>query len=83
MVLCGLEIVVAVLAATTAVAGAIAGVSELMPFFKKISSNGIIHSVYHLLSKKDKCKKEDVEEVVEDAAELVEDITDLVNEINK
>lgn len=83
MVLCGLEIVVGVLAATTAVCGAIAGVSELMPFFKKISSNGIIHSVYHILSKKDKCKKEDVEEVVEDASELVEDITDLVNEINK
>ena len=83
MVLCGLEIVVGVLAATTAVCGAIAGISELLPFFKKISSNGIIHSVYHLLSKKDKCKKEDVEEVVEDVTELVEDITDLVNEINK
>jgi len=83
MTFCGLEIVVGVLATTTAVCGAIAGISELLPFFKKISSNGLIHSVYHLLSKKDKCKKEDVEEVVEDVTELAEDITDLVNQINK
>lgn len=60
-----LEIVVAVLATTTAVAGAITAVSEALPFFKRISSNGILHSVYHLFNK-EKCEKpiEDLPEIL-------------------
>tara|TARA_R110000787_G_scaffold38287_1_gene96623 strand:+ start:3177 stop:3386 length:210 start_codon:yes stop_codon:yes gene_type:complete len=49
-----LEIVIAVLATTTAVAGAITAVSEILPFFKKISGNGIAHTIYHIFNR-EKC----------------------------
>lgn len=80
---CGFEIAVPILVFATALCGAIAGASEILPFVKKVSSNGIIHSIYHLLSKKDKCNAKDVEEVIEDAEELVEDVIELVEEVKK
>ena len=51
---CGLEIPLAIMATITAITTMIAGISEIMPFFKKISSNGVAHSIYHLLNK-EKC----------------------------
>lgn len=80
---CGFEIAVPILVFATAVCGAIAGASEILPFVKKVSSNGILHSIYHLLSKKDKCNKEDIEDIIEDAEELVEDVVELVEEVKK
>ena len=44
-----LEIILPIIIAVTAVAGAITAVSETLPFIKKISGNGILHTVYHLL----------------------------------
>jgi predicted transcriptional regulator len=81
--MCSLEIVVPILGCVTGVCMVIAGVSEAMPFIKKISSNGLVHSVYHLVSKKEKCKKKDIEEVIEDAEELVEDVAELVEQVKK
>jgi len=44
---CGLEIVIPVIAAITAIVGLITAISETLPFIKKYSGNGIIHSIYH------------------------------------
>ena len=49
---CGLEIPLAVLGCITAIATLLTGTSELLPFIKKISGNGVIHSIYHVLNKK-------------------------------
>jgi len=43
-----LEITIAILATTTAIATAITAVSEALPFFKRISGNGVIHTLWHL-----------------------------------
>tara|TARA_R110002012_G_scaffold294410_1_gene490555 strand:- start:582 stop:785 length:204 start_codon:yes stop_codon:yes gene_type:complete len=51
---CGLEIVVAVLGCITAIATLGGAVSEALPFIKKISGNGMIHTIYHLFNK-EKC----------------------------
>ena len=51
---CGLEIVVAVLGCVTAVATLGTAISEGLPFIKKISGNGMIHTIYHLFNK-EKC----------------------------
>lgn len=49
-----LEIILPAIIAITAVAGAITAVSETLPFIKKVSGNGILHTIYHLL-KPDEC----------------------------
>tara|TARA_R110000772_G_scaffold4432_5_gene15789 strand:- start:2303 stop:2506 length:204 start_codon:yes stop_codon:yes gene_type:complete len=49
-----LEIILPVVIAVGAVAGAVTAVSEALPFFKKISGNGILHTIYHLI-KPDEC----------------------------
>jgi len=56
MTLCGLEIPLAIVSCVAAVAGAITAVSEMLPFFKKISGNGLVHSVYHLIYKPEACE---------------------------
>lgn len=61
--MCSLEIILPVVGCITATAVAITTASEVLPFIKKISGNGVAHSIYHLLSKKEKCKKI-VEEVI-------------------
>tara|TARA_R110000787_G_scaffold28041_2_gene76828 strand:+ start:619 stop:819 length:201 start_codon:yes stop_codon:yes gene_type:complete len=58
MVLGTLEIIVGVLSATSAVCGLFITVSEALPFIKKYSGNGIVHSIYHLI-KPEKCIKDD------------------------
>tara|TARA_R110002167_G_scaffold295433_1_gene499966 strand:- start:1429 stop:1656 length:228 start_codon:yes stop_codon:yes gene_type:complete len=50
-----LEIIVGVLSATSAICGLFITVSEALPFIKKHSGNGVIHSLYHLIIKPDKC----------------------------
>ena len=49
-----LEIILPIIIAVTAVAGAVTAVSETLPFIKKLSGNGILHTVYHLI-KPDEC----------------------------
>tara|TARA_R110002124_G_scaffold242825_1_gene407963 strand:+ start:1152 stop:1352 length:201 start_codon:yes stop_codon:yes gene_type:complete len=49
---CGLEIPLAVLGCVTAIATLLTATSEGLPFIKKISGNGILHTLYHLLNKK-------------------------------
>ena len=48
---CGLEIPLAVLGCITAITTLITTISEGLPFIKKISGNGVIHSIYHLINK--------------------------------
>ena len=43
-----LEIILPIIIAVTAVAGAVTAVSETLPFIKKISGNGILHTMWHL-----------------------------------
>ena len=45
-----LEIILPIIIAVTAVAGAITALSETLPFIKKVSGNGIIHSIHHLIN---------------------------------
>tara|TARA_R110000764_G_scaffold231628_1_gene323350 strand:- start:1062 stop:1262 length:201 start_codon:yes stop_codon:yes gene_type:complete len=45
-----LEIILPIIIAVTAVAGAVTAVSETLPFIKKISGNGILHTIYHLIN---------------------------------
>lgn len=54
-------IILSVLATVTAIATAISTVSETLPFIKKVSGNGVVHTVYHLFNK-EKCIdiKEDI-----------------------
>tara|TARA_R110000744_G_scaffold345835_1_gene451267 strand:- start:356 stop:559 length:204 start_codon:yes stop_codon:yes gene_type:complete len=49
---CGLEIPLAVLGCITAIATLLTATSEGLPFIKKISGNGILHTIYHVLNKK-------------------------------
>jgi len=48
---CGLEIPLAVLGCITAITTLITTISEGLPFIKKYSGNGVIHSIYHLINK--------------------------------
>lgn len=52
---CGLEIIIPILGAITAIATLGTALSEGLPFIKKWSGNGIIHSIYHLIKKPDEC----------------------------
>ena len=52
---CGLEIIIPILGAITAIATLGTALSEGLPFIKKWSGNGIIHSIYHLIRKPDGC----------------------------
>lgn len=65
--MCSLEIIIPILAAITACATAVAGASEVLPFIKKLSGNGIAHTIYHLFHK-EKCvpSDESVDESVVD-----------------
>tara|TARA_R110000765_G_scaffold369321_1_gene459533 strand:+ start:56 stop:259 length:204 start_codon:yes stop_codon:yes gene_type:complete len=49
-----LEIILPIVIAVGAVAGAITALSETLPFIKKISGNGVLHTIYHLI-KPEKC----------------------------
>ena len=51
---CGLDIVVAVLGIIAAVATATTALSETLPFIKRISGNGVIHTITHIFNK-EKC----------------------------
>tara|TARA_R110000772_G_scaffold33153_2_gene80810 strand:+ start:305 stop:499 length:195 start_codon:yes stop_codon:yes gene_type:complete len=48
---CSLEIIIPILGCITAIATLMTGISEGLPFIKKISGNGVIHSIYHLINK--------------------------------
>lgn len=52
--MCGIEIIIPILGAITACATAVAAASEILPFIKKLSGNGIAHTIYHLFHK-EKC----------------------------
>ena len=45
-----LEIILPIVIAVGAIAGAVTALSETLPFIKKISGNGIIHSIHHLIN---------------------------------
>lgn len=47
-------IILSVLATITAVATTVTTVSETLPFIQKISGNGVVHTIYHILNK-EKC----------------------------
>jgi len=49
-----LEIILPIIICVSAVAGAVTALSETLPFLKKVSGNGIIHTIYHLI-KPDEC----------------------------
>jgi len=53
---CGLDIVVAVLGCVAGVCTAITAVSEVLPFVKRVSGNGVLHSITHLFNK-EKCNQ--------------------------
>ena len=54
---CSLEIIIPIIVCITAVATATTALSESLPFLKKFSGNGIVHSIYHLI-KPEKCLDE-------------------------
>ena len=51
---CSLEFILPIIVCITAVAGATTAISESLPFLKRFSGNGIIHSIYHMI-KPEKC----------------------------
>lgn len=52
-----LEIILPIIIAVTAIAGSITAISETLPFIKKLSGNGIVHTIFHLI-KPDECLNE-------------------------
>ncbi len=56
---CGFEILVPILATITAICGMTTAISETLPFLKKLSGNGIIHSITHLF-RPEKCITEEI-----------------------
>ena len=52
---CSLEIIIPILGCITAIATLGTAISETLPFIKRISGNGIIHTITHLYNK-EKCE---------------------------
>ena len=48
--------VCSVLGWTVAITGLLTAISEILPFIKRTSGNGIIHTIVHIITRDPKCK---------------------------
>jgi hypothetical protein len=78
--ICVFEILVPILGCVTAIATLGTVISEGLPFIKKISGNGMIHTIYHMFNK-EKCNN--IGESVNTITEIVKDITESAEETKR